>query len=508
MRIPLRLGLAVAVVIPLLAVLLKPVVPAHADTVSTKPNIVMILLDDLDETTSPYWDAMPITKSLIQTHGVTFKNAFAPTPICCPARSTILTGKYGHNTGVLTNGGDRGGWATFVAHGNEDHTFPLWLQQNGYHTGLIGKYLNGIEAQPEHIPPGWSEWYGAVDNFFYSGYDYKLNENGTMVSYGHQESDYSTDVVSRKATDFIRRVKQNGDKPFMLYVAPTAPHLPLPPAPRHADNPYKHANAPERPNYQEKDLSDKPSWLRLTGVQRKAIVELWNNFDYRNRMGSLYAADEMVGAIVDALKETGQLENTWIVFTSDNGYNLGAHRLIHKMAPYEESIRVPLVIIGPGVPDSMQGKSVSQMVLESDFAPTFAELAGVPVPSDVDGNSLVGILSGKPPANWRHDMIMQYVTNGAANGIGQELPPWLFVAIGQEIPTYKAVRTESHLYVEWYDDDKPFHEKELYDLNADPYELNNVLSTAKGKAENKALTDTMAARLLELEACKGENCRY
>ena len=177
----------------------------QAQAANAKPNIVFILLDDLDEIVSPYWDAMPATRQLVRQQGVRFSNAFAPTPICCPARSTILTGKYGHNTGVLTNGGDRGGWATFVANGNEERTFAVWLQQAGYHTGHIGKYLNGIENDPTHIPPGWSEWYGAADNLFYLGYGYTLNENGTLVKYGNAEADYSTYVVARKAVDFIER---------------------------------------------------------------------------------------------------------------------------------------------------------------------------------------------------------------------------------------------------------------------------------------------------------------
>jgi len=473
-----------------------------------RPNIVFVLLDDLDATASPYWDALPSTHKLLQERGVTFDQAFAPTPICCPARSTILTGKYGHNTGVLTNGGDQGGWGTFYKNGNEAKTMAVWLQNAGYHTGLIGKYLNGIEADPTHVPQGWSEWYGAVDNLFYFGYGYTLNENGTLVQYGNTEADYNTDVVANKAVDFIRRATPSGGErqPFMLYVAPTAPHLPLPPARRHSNNPYRTALAPRTENYNEVDVSDKPFWLRASAKLRASIVDAWNDVDYQNRMGSLYAVDEMVEQIVTALDERGELENTWIIFTSDNGYNLGSHRLIHKMAPYEESIRVPLVIVGPDVNTKLRGQRVNAMTLEMDFAPTIAEIAGVAIPSDVDGQSLLPLLRGEPVAAWRDDMLLQYVTAGAANGVGAELPAWFFVMLGQDIPTYRALRNSTNLYVEWYDNPKISHEYELYDLASDPFQLTNLLSTPEGQLRNHALVEQMHARMLELADCKGATC--
>lgn len=190
----------------------------------SRPNFVIILADDLDQRTTPYWDVLVQTHDLIKEKGIKFKKAFAPTPLCCPARATILTGKYGHNTGVLHNFGEAGGWKTFYENGSEDRTIATYLSQSGYKSVLIGKYLNGIESQPEHIPAGWTEWYGNADVNFYSGYDYTLNENGTMVYYGFDEEDYATDVVSAKAVDFVARSEVDDDTPFMMYVAPTAPH--------------------------------------------------------------------------------------------------------------------------------------------------------------------------------------------------------------------------------------------------------------------------------------------
>jgi N-acetylglucosamine-6-sulfatase len=221
----------------------------------------------------------------------------------------------------------------------------------------------------------------------------------------------------------------------------------------------------------------------------------------------LYAVDDMVSQIVATLDERGELDNTWIIFTSDNGYNLGAHRLIHKMAPYEESIRVPLVIAGPGVNTQLQGKSLAQITLESDYAPTIADIAGVATPADVDGRSLLPLLRGEKVVSWRNDMLLQYVTAGAANGVGAELPAWFFVMLGQDIPGYRALRSATHLYVEWYTDPRIPHEYELYDLASDPFQLTNLLATPAGELKYHAMVAQMHARMLELADCKGASCR-
>ncbi|ONH51089.1 sulfatase [Frankia sp. CcI49] len=479
----------------------------NAASTTERPNFVLILADDLDQTTSPYWDAMPHTAALIRDSGLTFTDSFAPTPICCPARGTILTGKYGHNTGVLTNAGDSGGWATFAANGNEEHTFAKYLSDAGYRTGLAGKYMNGIEDAPDHIPPGWSEWYGSVDNNFYTGYNYTLNENGTLVQYGGTEdpANYSTDVVAAKSTDFIRRAAAD-DTPFFWYAASTAPHLPLPPAPRHADNPYADDSAPRTPNFNEADVSDKPWWLQESAQLRSARVAATNDADYQDRMGSLYALDEMVAGIVETLRDTGELDNTYLIFTSDNGYNLGSHRLTQKMAPYEESLRVPLVVAGPGVERGTDGHMVAQI----DLAPTFLDLAGVPIPADVDGQSLAPLLRGQTPASWRTDLLGQYAGPGVdgQDGVAQEAVENV-TGVFLDIPPWSAIRTEDHLYVRWYDADRNpgVHQRELYDLNADPYELTNLLATPQGRATNAPLVAQLDARLDALATCTGASCR-
>ena len=467
-----------------------------------RPNFVFVLVDDLDATTTPTWDAMVRTKALLKDRGLTFSNAFSPTPICCPARASILTGKYGHNTGVLTNYGDQGGWATFHDRGNEERTFATYLQDAGYRTMLVGKYLNGIEEDPEHVPAGWSEWYGAVDNAFYTGYGYTLNENGTLVDYGRDESDYATDVVAAKSVDFVARAAADG-QPFMAYIAPGAPHLPIPPAPRHTDHPFSDAETPRLPNFREADVSDKPTWLQETARARSAQVSLINDWDHRNRMGSLYAVDEMVASLVSTLEAAGELDETYLVFAGDNGYQLGAHRLIQKMVPYEESLRVPLVVAGPGVRAGEEARTA----LVTDLAPTFLQLAGVAVPEDVDGTSLAGLLRGEAPPTWRTDFVGAYASTGqdSEDGIAQELVKGL-ASTFLDVPPWRALRTQTHLYAEWPQDDGSV-ERELYDLEADPHQLTNLVSSPEGLRTHQELVDQLTTRLDTLSRCSGASCR-
>ncbi|MCC6226990.1 MAG: sulfatase [Microthrixaceae bacterium] len=483
--------------------------PPGPDAPTTRPNIVMIMADDLDATTTPLWDAMPKTKALLADQGLTFDNAFSPTPICCPARATILTGQYGHNTDVLTNGGEHGGWESFVEGGGEERSFPVQLQAAGYDTMLVGKYLNGIESDPTHIPPGWTEWYGGVDNLLYAGYGYTLNENGTLVTYGTDAEDYATDVIAAKTMDYVHRAEADDAQPFFAYVAPTAPHLPLAAPPRYASNPWVGAKAPRTPNWYEPDVSDKSEWLKWSTASHDA-TKSWNDVDWANRMGSLMGLDDLVAGVVETLDTHGELDNTVLMFISDNGYNLGSHKLVHKMAPYEESVRVPLVMAGPGIRHGTE----SRMVIEPDLAPTILDLAGLSAPAWTDGTSLVPLLGeGPSPSTWRSDFVGQYLGGAAANGIGAELPPTLSFALfvmllGQELPTYTSIRTTDHLYVEW--DQTAIGAgigAELYDMAADPYQLDNLLATEAGRSANAALVAQLKSRMTQLVDCAGPTCR-
>ncbi|MBI2567421.1 MAG: sulfatase [Candidatus Schekmanbacteria bacterium] len=505
---------------------------AAAPRPDQRPHIVFILVDDLDERTSPYWEAMPETRRLLADRGMTFANAFVADPICCPSRAALLTGKYAHNNGVYTNGGEYGGWGAFVNPldregnpitdeqgqplNNEDRTIARYLNDEGYRTALIGKYLNGIESDPYHIPAGWSEWYGGVSDRLklYMGYGYTLHESddgmpGKLVTYGVRSTDYFTDVVARHAKSFIGRAeKRDDDQPFFLVLAPTAPHLPIPPARRHKELAKQwEGKLPKSPNYIEPDLSDKPYWLQLSGDNRARRMG-WNEVDFVNRMGSLYAVDEMVAGVIAALDRAGELDNTYLVFSSDNGYNLGAHRLLHKMAPYEESIRVPMVIAGPGIAPA---STAERMALNIDLAPTFLDMAGLPIPNDMDGRSLLPILHRRPVTRpWRHDFLIEYKVSGALNGIGNEIPDALwYLVIATDIPGYQALRSEGFTYIEWKNDlaQDWRTEYELYDLRKDPYQLNNLLSTPAGWLANAGRVELMQSRMQELTRCAGETCQ-
>ena len=452
---------------------------------SELPNIIFILADDLDTRSVSH---MPGLEALLVEEGTTFVNAFATYPLCCPSRASILRGQYPHNHQVLSNKPPRGGFQKFYELGHEGSTVATWLQSGGYGTVLIGKYLNGypLGVDPAYVPPGWDEWYGYLGNgAVWNGqqlgddyFNYLMNENEEVVSYGSDARDYQTDVLASKATDYVRRAAES-DRPFFMYLAPLAPHEPLTPAPRHKKA-FAEEEAPRLPSFDEAEIDDKPAWVR--GSPRLNPEEISQIDDrHRKRLRMLLSVDEMISGLVGALDASGELENTYVMLSSDNGYHQGEHRLSKgKSTAYEESIRVPLVVRGPGVP---AGRTIEQPVLNIDFAPTFMEIGGTPVPDLVDGRSLTPLLTGNPPpADWRSAFLVEYYKNGSA---------------AEEVPDYKAVRTEDHVYVEYGDGDR-----ELYDLDADPYELESLHATA-----DPSLIEMFESRLAALGGCVGASCR-
>jgi N-acetylglucosamine-6-sulfatase len=480
---------------------------------SGKPNIVFILTDDLDAAAMEY---MPNLKALIAAEGETFSNYFVPESLCCPSRSTTLRGQYPHNTRILTNDPPSGGFARFFDLGEEKSTVAVWLQAAGYRTMLAGKYLNGypLKNDPLHIPAGWTEWYSPVKGDPYGEFNYSLNENGKQVAYGHQPEDYGTDVYVGKTLDFIKR-SGNSTQPFFIYLAPYAPHAPYTPAPRHADL-FPDAKAPRTPNFDEADVGDKPGYIRdralLTQKQTDQI-----DAAYRKRLQSLQAVDEGIRSIVDTLQTQGKLENTYIFFTSDNGYHLGNHRMVlGKIAPYEEELHLRLMVRGPGVP---AGKSIDYLTGNVDLAPTWAALAGAAAPNFVDGRSLVPLLGDHPPAaeKWRREFPLEYgpdpmpgpgPTETPGTQADQTLEPPdqdqadatvapLAKQKSLAIPAFRGLRLPTLSYVEYRTG-----EVELYDLKNDPYELNNLAGTADPKYLRQ-----LSSRLEELAKCKGASCR-
>ncbi|CAN5223259.1 sulfatase [soil metagenome] len=433
-----------------------------------QPNVIFVLADDLDYASALQ---MPNLSSLLAEEGASFENTFTSMSLCCPSRATILTGQYAHNTGIKGNKPPDGGFEVFRDEGLEEGAIATRLQEEGYRTAYLGKYLNGYPGgDPTHVPPGWDEWHGKLNE--QKLYDYGINENGQEVSYGSETGDFYTDVLSGQATDFVRRAAPE-DQPFFAFVAPTAPHGPATPAERH-EGAFEGEEAPRPPSFDEEDVSDKPSWRQDTErLSEEEIIEI--DAHHQKRLESMLAVDEMVGSLVEELEAAGEFDNTYIAFTSDNGWLTGVHRFKSgKDRVYEESAHVPLFVRGPGVP---AGSTVEELVVNTDFAPTFAELAGAEF-GESDGRSLAPLLRGESPADWRSSILLE--------GFGSEVPPG-----------YGAVRTGTHKYVEYGNG-----ETELYDLANDPYELENVYESA-----DPALLDDLEAKLEALGDCEGDGCR-
>jgi N-acetylglucosamine-6-sulfatase len=446
------------------AIVLAGAGPAGHDPAAagpSRPNIVLILSDD------ERWDSnrrMANVQRLLAARGVTFTNAFVTTSECCPSRASILTGQYSRHTGVVQNYGPRS-YPAF----RERSTVPVWLLRAGYQTALVGKYLNDYPVYGRHrIPPGWSGWWAIDSRPEQRYYDYTLNENGRLVRYGVAPTDYSTMVLGRKAVGFLARARE----PFFLYFAPIAPHLPAIPAPRDLAAPLELPRP--RPDFEERDLSDKP-W---SGTHRRVLAPHAVGFLDRDIEGrqlqTLRALDRQVAAIVRALRKRGLLDRTVVLYASDNGFLWGEHRLGGKIWPYEESIRVPLIVRVPW--QSAWGRRDAHMVLNIDLASTIAELAGVEPGIRQDGRSLVSLLRGESP-RWRREFVIEYLGESQLSLGGP--------------PPFSALRTRRWLYVEYLNG-----WRELYDLRRDPYELRN-------RAGDPALAKTssrLARRLHALAA--------
>jgi N-acetylglucosamine-6-sulfatase len=461
---------------------------------ASQPNIIFVLTDDLDYASA---FKMPEIRSRLIEEGTSFEKAFMSHPICCPSRATILTGLYDHNHEVLANRPPSGGFEKFVSEGHEENTIGVRLQEGGYQTAFFGKYLNGYPADdPTHVPPGWDEWYGKLDG--QDLYDYRINENGEEVSYGSEEEDFYTDVLSGQATDFVRRAAPE-DQPFFAYVAPTAPHGPATPAERHKGA-FSEEEVPRPPSFDEEDVSDKPS--QIQDAERISNGQA-SNIDARDRqrLESMLAVDEMIGSLVQELEDAGELNNTFIFFTSDNGFHGGEHRIRGgKDRPYEESARVPFFVRGPGV---AAGAKAEKLALNTDLAPTFADLAGVEF--SADGRTLAPLLGGEEDPSWRTSVLLEKLPqadsseagDGKAKGKGKGKAKGKSNQGPSSSPGFQAVRTDTYKYVE-YDTG----EVELYDLTTDPYELESIHESA-----DPALVEDLKAKLEALKSCSEEGCR-
>jgi arylsulfatase A-like enzyme len=498
--------------IPLLT---RPAAAATGGDSRRRPNILFVLADDLDLAEMRY---LPHVRALLASSGTTFDQYLVSNSLCCPSRATTLRGQYAHNTGVWSNGGDNGGFERAHADGVEQDTVATHLHQAGYTTSLAGKYLNGYPngASPDDVPPGWDQWASAVSGNPYSEYRYVLNQNQTYHIYRHRPRDYGTNVYVGLTDRFVRGAARS-KRPFFAYLSVYAPHQPAVPAKQDLTK-FPHARAPRTPSFNQADVSRSPSYVRdlpqFSPEETQAIDVL-----YRRRIRSLQAVDRGVARLVDTLRATKQLDNTYIVFASDNGFHLGQHRLpAGKQTPYETDIHVPLIVRGPGV---RAGAHVTQLAGNSDLAPTFEAMAGAHAPSFTDGQSLLPLLRGEQPKRWRTSYLLEHRGETGTTQPARAMPPRgstleppdpdqagpngrprhreirdsMLLNRGAEIPDYDGVRTSRWVYVEYKNG-----QHELYDLQHDPDEVQNLAGT------RPVVERMLAERVAQLRNCSGAAC--
>jgi N-acetylglucosamine-6-sulfatase len=439
-----------------------------------KPNVIVIETDDQDAASMK---VMEKTNRLLGEAGATFTNNVVSFPLCCPSRATFLTGEYAHNNGITSNDPPTGGYQVF----ENINALPVWLQGAGYYTVEVGRYLNhyGL-TNPTEIPAGWSEWHATVDPSTYKYYNYTINHQGTLVYYADRPEDYQTDVLNATATEVIRR-RAPKPQPFFMWLTTMAPHDAGPrepedpprfpttvPAPRHKGV-YANEPLPRDPSFSEADVSDKPREVRRR--RRLSVDDIAAiTYAYRQRLETLRAVDDLVADVVRALEDTGELQDTLVVFTSDNGYLQGEHRIrAGKVFLYEPSLRVPLLMRGPGVPPGIQVDRWSSNV---DLAPTILEATGA-LPGRVqDGRSLFPLLRDRT-LSWGRTLLL-------------------------DTGSYQGVRTDRYVYAE-----HTTGEKELYDLQSDPHELHNLWHVPSAQP----IWHALAGQLEHLRHCLGPSCQ-
>ena len=421
---------------------------ARTPSGSPGPNIVFIITDDETYAEAQLAATNTNLNADLLSKGISFTNAIIPNPLCCPSRTSILRGQLSSKTGVWTNSPPYGGWRTAHNAGDENSTVATWLQGAGYRTALIGKYLNGYE-DPSWVPPGWDYWRGQEINDSGGGYfNYRVSENGTEVRFGSSPQDYSVDVMTGFATSFIASTPPS--QPLFMYVGYRSPHGPRTAAPRYADDPRcDGVSTTGLPDFGVAGAGA-PHYI----LHAPALAPTIGSVEPMDACRSLLAVDDGVGAITQALADSGRLANTMIVFISDNGYMYGEHRWVAKRVPYESSIHVPLVIRYDPLTAKRAGTTNTSVVANIDLAPTAADLAGIIPALPEDGHSLVPLLNGTAGS----------VRNGVLlEGFSQDVVP--------RMPSYCGWRTARYAYVRYLT-----REEGLYDLAADPYEMKNLAS--------------------------------
>ena len=525
---------------------------AAQQSAQQKPSFVVIQTDD--ETLDQLYaslnvggievQAMPYTQALIANRGITFNRYYVPYPLCCPSRVSLLTGRYSHNNNVRGNVPPNGGYTGFKARLAYSHNLATWLQAGGYRTIHIGKFLNGYGDEPfdsgTDVPPGWSAWHSVLradtNHYFYG---YTLNNNGVLEGpygdpgswetreYGERDDFgcpnaplngkpcfYETDIFDTIA--YQELTSTSPEQPFYLQLDYTAPHgdfrRPAGPEPatRHyntfAGAPYPHSRSQ---GFNEGNVNDKPRFIREAPYLSLNDIHTYRVY-YQKALESLRSVDEGVKLIVDTLGSLHRLRNTYIIFTSDNGFFYGEHRLTGgKFLAYEPATHLPLLIRGPGI---KPGTSTGELAANIDLAPTILELAKVEADKSLDGRSLVPFLRDPSLRSRRPILFESFVETADVEANGE--PPaqrprpstagasraggGATASIVAPPKDYLGIRLGPYKYIEW-----PSGEKELYDITKDPYELNNIVRV-RNLSPIRAF---LHAQLVRLEACVGRACQ-
>ena len=467
----------------------------HTESGARRPNVLVIMTDDQ---TFESVRVMDNVKKRLMGEGTTFASAYVSFPNCCPSRATYLTGQYSHNTGVEDNVPPLGGASAF----DGSDSLAVALQRSGYHTAHVGKYLNGWGADDDITPPpGWDRWFGLIDPTTYRYFGYDVSVDGTRVEYGDADGDYQTDVLGAEVVSQIEAAP--ADKPWFISFTPLAPHSEQPegaanaagsttttspaaegeeqegfrwaapkPAPRHAGS--MAAKFPRGANFGVVD-EGKPALIREKPELTEGVEKLIDQ-GYQKELQTLLAVDEWVGHIFDALTDTGQLDDTIVIFTSDNGFFHGEHRLaFQKYHLYEPSVHVPLMIRGGAFPENGR---VTDLVGNVDLAPTIYALAGVDPLVEPDGVDLGAIATGQHPAPSRGILLENKSAGGRVHA--------------------EAVHTDRYVLIE-----HETGELELYDLQNDPEQLVNLADDPTAAS----LLANLQSHLDALRECAGEDCR-
>jgi N-acetylglucosamine-6-sulfatase len=470
-----------------------------------KPNVLFILTDDLDTAllqTGLDAGIYPQIQRVLIDAGTQFTESFVSNALCCPSRSTYLSGQYAHNHGVYSNSGPFGGFKVF----DDSSTLATWMLDAGYRTGHVGKYLNGYKDY-RYVPPGWTTWNAMVGGSAYCMYDYRVSEDGLAETpYGNEAADYQTDVLSNYADRFLRT---SDSRPFFLTVAPLSPHNEAC-IDKTPEKPYgtvraalRHIGSVNLPlpsaglaSFNESDMSDKPAWMQKIKPNSESAQQVLFN----EKLAALKAVDDMVGRLFDTLVETGKSLNTVIIFSSDNGYQYGSHRLLQKGTLYEEAIRVPLVVRGraQSVP-----RVSAQWVLNTDWAPTIAEYGNARPRIPVDGRSIVALVDGVPVPAWRQSMLLERPFDG-----GSEQIAYPYAAVRTQDPSLavRAGKRSVAVYAETFDlVTGILSDLELYDLAIDPLQLTSLHDSSDPRRIRQM--NGLKDKLDQLRVCGGRGAQ-